>query len=88
MKRTLLFIFLLSICSKNAKTQGSNSGVINTRFTSRHFTIADGLPQIQITRLFNDSKGFVWVGTKFGLYVGMVKKFKVFTPKKELLGNR
>ena len=31
-----------------------------------HFTVKDGLPQMQCMNLFQDSKGYIWVGTKGG----------------------
>ena len=80
----LFFIFYLqSICS-----QPLQSGKVTTKYTSKHFTIADGLPQIQITYLYCDSKGFVWVGTKFGVARWDGKKFKVFTPKEGAAGKQ
>lgn len=33
----------------------------------RSFTTHDGLPQIQVTSIFEDSRGLIWVGTKGGL---------------------
>jgi signal transduction histidine kinase/ligand-binding sensor domain-containing protein len=36
-------------------------------FSFRHFTVRDGLPSNHITCLFQDSRGFVWVGTYDGL---------------------
>lgn len=85
MKRLFNFIFLFLICRANAQQQQGN--IVNN-YTYRHFTIADGLPQIQITYLFCDSKGFVWVGTKFGLARWDGKQFKVFTPKEGAAGRQ
>jgi len=33
----------------------------------RHFTVHDGLAQQQVTCLFQDSRGYIWVGTKAGI---------------------
>lgn len=33
----------------------------------RHFTVHDGLAQQQVTCLFQDSRGYIWVGTKGGI---------------------
>ena len=33
----------------------------------RSFTTHDGLPQIQVTSIFEDSRGLIWIGTKGGL---------------------
>jgi hypothetical protein len=32
-----------------------------------NYTTHDGLPQIQVQKLFQDSRGYIWVGTKGGL---------------------
>ena len=32
-----------------------------------HFTVKDGLVQMQVTSLFQDSKGYLWIGTKLGV---------------------
>jgi len=37
------------------------------QYSYRFYTISDGLPQTQITCLFQDSKGFIWIGTKGGV---------------------
>ena len=75
--------YLQSICS-----QPLQSGKVITNYTYKHFSIADGLPQIQITHLYCDSKGFIWVGTKFGVARWDGKQFKVFTPKEGAAGKQ
>ena len=37
------------------------------RLPTRTFTVADGLPQIEITCVFEDRRGYLWVGTTDGL---------------------
>jgi len=32
-----------------------------------HYTVKDGLPQMQCMKLFQDSKGYIWIATKGGL---------------------
>lgn len=86
--KSFLVSFFLIIISLFSSSQNIRVNTITTRFTSRHFTIADGLPQIQITNLFNDSNGFVWVGTKFGIARWDGKRFKVFTQKEGALGRQ
>ncbi|MCP3933074.1 MAG: hypothetical protein GY705_28725, partial [Bacteroidetes bacterium] len=50
-----LFIFL------NTRT------AFGQQYPYRHFTVQDGLIQQQVTALHKDSRGYLWVGTKFGL---------------------
>ena len=40
---------------------------IAQEYSYRYYSISDGLPQTQVTTLFQDSKGFIWVGTKGGV---------------------
>lgn len=44
-----------------------------------HFTIRDGLLQMQVTTLFQDSKGHLWIGTKLGASRFDGSHFKNFT---------
>ena len=76
--RTLL-LGILIFSQIRMPAQVANAGKVTSNYTYRHFTTSDGLPQIQITALFCDSRGFVWVGTKFGLARWDGKRFKLFT---------
>ena len=55
-KSILTFAFLLSAVLSSAQ-----------EYSYRFYTVSDGLPQTQITYLFQDSKGFIWIGTKGGV---------------------
>lgn len=46
-----------------------------------HFTTREGLLQMQVTTLFQDSKGHLWIGTKLGASRFDGKTFKNFTIK-------
>jgi len=46
--------------------------------TFRHFTVQDGLVQNEITCLFEDSKGYLWIGTKNGVSKYNGKAFENF----------
>lgn len=84
------YVLLLLLVSFHFMVQGQSlpKGKVSSNYTFKHFTIADGLPQIQVTYLFADSKGFVWVGTKFGLARWDGKKFETFTPKEGAAGRQ
>ncbi len=49
---------LLILCGLRSGAQG---------WDYRLFTLEDGLPQTQVTRIFEDSRGYLWVGTKMGI---------------------
>jgi len=53
-----------------------------------HYTVKDGLPQMQCMTLFQDSQGFIWIGTKGGVskYDGI--SFKNYTVNEGLPKNR
>ncbi len=44
-----------------------------------HYTVNSGLPQSQVTTLFHDSKGYIYIGTKGGFSVYYGLQFKNFT---------
>ncbi len=45
----------------------TNLYAIGQSYPFRHYTVQDGLVQTQITTLFQDSRGFIWIGTRNGL---------------------
>lgn len=47
----------------------------------RHYTLRDGLSQMQVMCLFQDSRGCIWVGTKGGLNCFNGEKFTTYTSK-------
>jgi len=56
MKRLLLLLVFLSL----------NAAAFPQEYSYRHYTILDGLVQNQVTSLYQDQRGFIWVGTKGG----------------------
>jgi ligand-binding sensor domain-containing protein len=50
----------------------------------RQFTLRDGLPQMQIISMLQDSRGYIWIGTKAGLGCFNGEKFVNFTRKNGL----
>lgn len=56
-------------------------------YSYKHYSIPEGLPQSQITCLFQDSKGFIWVGTKGGVAKFDGYEFENFTVNEGLTAN-
>jgi len=59
-------------------------GKVKAAFTSRTFTLSDGLPGAHITTLMQDSRGFLWIGTKKGLARWDGRTIKSFALSSEL----
>lgn len=60
---------------------GNRSGIIEKSYSARQFVASDGLPQMQITTIYTDSKGFVWVGTRYTFAKWDGKELKSFNTK-------
>lgn len=72
MKRTLLVFFVIFSLSLSA-TGGNNSPYFFTQIG-----VEDGLTQGTITKLYQDSDGYLWIGTQGGLHRYDGHDFKVF----------
>jgi hypothetical protein len=59
----------------------------NTHPPYRQYTMRDGLPQMQIWSMFQDSRGYMWIGTKGGLSRFNGEKFTNFNEKDGLADN-
>ncbi len=57
-------------------------------YTFRSYSVAEGLPQSQVTCITQDSKGFLWVGTLGGLARFSGREFETFSVDNGLLNNR
>ncbi len=53
-----------------------SSGTFAQTFPTKHYTIREGLAQMQVLSLLKDSRGILWVGTKGGLSRYDGQKFK------------
>ena len=56
--------------------------LIKTEYSYRRYTTADGLPDLITFSIFQDSKGFIWVGSMKGLARFDGQEFKKFDSKK------
>lgn len=55
-------------------------------YTNKHYTVHDGLAQMQVMSLYQDSKGYLWCHTKAGLSRFDGKNFRSFTEGTKLPG--
>jgi ligand-binding sensor domain-containing protein len=53
----------------------------------KQYTMRDGLPQMQVWSMFQDSRGYLWIGTKGGLSRFNGENFTNFTEKDGLTDN-
>ena len=51
-----------------------------------HYTTQDGLSQMQVMSTFKDSKGYLWVGTKYGFCKFNGESFERFPPDFKVVG--
>ncbi len=78
MKR-LFFYMICMLCMTILKAQ---------HYPYKQYTTEQGLSQIQVTHLYKDVKGFLWVGTKNGLNRFNGKEFRVFGADQGLLSKQ
>jgi len=77
MKKYLLFCILLILWSNLVVAQSYRYTIYNTETSN--------LPQNQIMSLFQDSKGNIWAGTKFGAAKYDGENFKIFGQEEGIL---
>ena len=52
-----------------------------------HYTLADGLPQMQVMSMFQDSRGYIWIGTKGGACFFNGEKFITLTARDGMINE-
>lgn len=52
-----------------------------------HYTPQDGLSQLQVMATLRDSRGYLWIGTKYGLCKFDGERFERFAPNGKTIGN-
>uniref|UniRef100_UPI003216489C histidine kinase n=1 Tax=uncultured Draconibacterium sp. TaxID=1573823 RepID=UPI003216489C len=75
----LVLVFCLSVFYPAAQ-------LLQQEYTYKHYTTHDGLAQMQVMSLFQDSKGYLWCYTKAGLSRFDGKHFKNYTDEINLPG--
>lgn len=68
-----MYFFFITLCISYAQEEN---------FSIRHFTKDDGLSHNDPTTLFQDSRQFIWIGTRFGLNRFDGHEFKAFSKRK------
>jgi ligand-binding sensor domain-containing protein len=76
--KPLIFSFVIINCS---------FGLFGQEFSLRQYSIPEGLVQTQVWSLYQDSKGFLWIGTKGGISRFDGEEFVNFTVKDGLADN-
>ena len=80
-----MILCLLTLLSANAAT--AQDDLIKSEYSYRRYTINDGLPDIFTKSIFQDSKGFIWVGTLSGFARFDGIEFKSFDSKGRSIVN-
>ena len=74
-KRIYIVIFIIGLLISNYSIKVEAKEPINFK----NITIEDGLTQGTVEALFQDSKGYIWIGTNDGLNRFNGYKFKVYS---------
>jgi len=61
--------------------------LFSQEYSYRHYTVKDGLVQNQVIIMFQDSKGYIWLGTKGGVSRFDGLRFQNYTENDGLLSN-
>lgn len=80
MTNRLFSILLLCVMAINLEAQ-----IINPNY--KQYTVRDGLAQMQAWKLMQDSRGYIWIGTKGGLSRFDGEKFTNYNENDGLINN-
>ncbi len=73
MKKVFLFLYIFLFSTISADINGPFKNFIHRSWSSD-----EGLPQNSIYTIFQDSKGFIWIGTAEGLVQFDGSSFKLY----------
>ncbi|MFV0468809.1 MAG: two-component regulator propeller domain-containing protein, partial [Dysgonomonas sp.] len=71
MTRNVVFIVFFFLCQMNLDARKDD-------FFFDHLSVKDGLSQISVTSIFQDSRGYMWFGTRDGLNRYNGNEFKIY----------
>ena len=83
-RRLFLNAFSLKVCI----FVSLSSSIFSQEYSYRHYTVKDGLVQNQVICMFQDSQGYLWLGTKGGVSRFDGLKFQNYTVNDGLLSNQ
>ena len=75
----VFFCLWFQLCSTNP--------LYAQEYSWKYYSVADGLPQTQVYCLYQDSKGYIWIGTKGGLSRFDGIEFENYTSKDGLIDD-
>ena len=77
------YLFLLALfCEILFFQLKTNAQDVHVEHTFKHYTIHDGLAQMQVNSLFQDTKGFLWCYTKAGISRFDGRNFRNYSQRK------
>jgi ligand-binding sensor domain-containing protein/two-component sensor histidine kinase len=77
------YLFLLALfCGTLILQLKTSAQKVNIEHTFKHYTIHDGLAQMQVMSLYQDTKGFLWCYTKAGVSRFDGRNFKNYSQNK------
>ena len=74
----MILSLMLLLCGITGRAQ---ENLLKTEYSYKRYTITDGLPDLITASVFQDSKGFIWIGTMQGFACFDGHRFKSFSSK-------
>ncbi|HKL31712.1 MAG TPA: hypothetical protein VJ919_04215, partial [Tangfeifania sp.] len=78
MRFFILIVIGLTFLFFASSAKNDDSGEVSIEYPFKHYTVNDGLVQMQVQTLFQSSKGYLWCGTKTGVSRFDGSQFKNF----------
>lgn len=65
-RRYILTLLCAALCLVSWQAGAEETGVLESNLSYRRFTTLDGLPQMQTEAVWQDSRGYIYIGTLSG----------------------